>query len=129
MANAFYTLFAVCCLFVISPLFRCCSRIVYSRLYSYSLPGHTSLRQRNVTCLNPPERFYSQSFSFHLWFKSTEESRYYTPCDFNSSKFRIASLKEMFWICLKDIFLSISIHPLFIINCIKMYNLHHLYKR
>ncbi len=32
MANAFYRLFAVRRFFVVSPLFRCCSRIVYSRL-------------------------------------------------------------------------------------------------
>ncbi len=32
MANAFYTLFAVHRFFVISPLFRCCLRIVYSGL-------------------------------------------------------------------------------------------------
>ncbi len=34
MANAFYTLLAVRCFFVVSPLFCCCSRIVYSRLES-----------------------------------------------------------------------------------------------
>ncbi len=32
MANAFYRLFAVRSFFVVSPLFRCCSRIVYSGL-------------------------------------------------------------------------------------------------
>ncbi len=32
MANTFYTLFAVRRFFVVSPLFRCCSRIVYSGL-------------------------------------------------------------------------------------------------
>ncbi len=34
MANAFYTLFAVRCFFVILPLFRCCLQIVYSGLNS-----------------------------------------------------------------------------------------------
>ncbi len=34
MTNAFYTLFAVRRFFVVSPLFHCCSRIVYSRLFS-----------------------------------------------------------------------------------------------
>ncbi len=32
MAHTFYTLFAVCRFFVVSPLFRSCSRIVYSGL-------------------------------------------------------------------------------------------------
>ncbi len=32
MANAFYTLFVVRHFFVVSPLFRCCLQIVYSRL-------------------------------------------------------------------------------------------------
>ncbi len=32
MANAFYTLFAIRRFFVVSPLFCCCSRIVYSGL-------------------------------------------------------------------------------------------------
>ncbi len=34
MANAFYRLFAVRRFFIVSPLFCCCSRIVYSRLKS-----------------------------------------------------------------------------------------------
>ncbi len=34
MANAFYRLFAVRRFFAISPLFRCCSRIVYSGLFA-----------------------------------------------------------------------------------------------
>ncbi len=39
MANAFYRLFAVRCFFVISPLFCCCSRIVYSGLHYQQLSG------------------------------------------------------------------------------------------
>ncbi len=42
MANSFYTLFAVCRFFVVSPLFRCCSRIVYS--------GHNNL----IATMLPP---------------------------------------------------------------------------
>ncbi len=34
MANTFYTLFAARHFFVVSPLFRCCSQIVYSGFYS-----------------------------------------------------------------------------------------------
>ncbi len=37
MANAFYRLFAVCRFFVVSPLFRCCLRIVYSGLKHFSV--------------------------------------------------------------------------------------------
>ncbi len=40
MANAFYTLFAVHHFFIISPLFCCCSQIVYSGLKdSYCISG------------------------------------------------------------------------------------------
>ncbi len=35
MVKAFYTLFAVRCFFVGSPLFCCCSQIVYSELINF----------------------------------------------------------------------------------------------
>ncbi len=51
MANTFYTLFAVHRFFVISPLFCCCSRIVYSELYDQCWRLRQQLHDAtNVNC-------------------------------------------------------------------------------
>ncbi len=69
MANAFYILFSVRRFFVISPLFRCCSRIVYSGLRKQISPGWRVTLLSDFRC--PYLLFQIFKFTFVYFFNHT----------------------------------------------------------